>query len=259
MRKPADPLGSTLERFRIEIDAIDDEVCSLLERRFAAVEHVRSVKSEQGHGSPIRPAREFAILSRLANRSDRLVSTELKVRLWRIIMAASTLSQASVTIHVGSAIAASVPFCLLIQEHYASIPVMVHRNDEYALTRVGADAAGLCMVTPSSNWASGFLRGEAGQARILGCLPLVRTAELPELLIVGHADPEATGHDETILICNSKLKGTSANWQVASGEYYVTSHSGFLINSDNLIMEQSNPSDLVKIAGYYSRLNGARV
>ena len=56
MRKPADPLGSTLERFRIEIDAIDDEVCSLLERRFAAVELVRSVKSEQGQGSPIRPA-----------------------------------------------------------------------------------------------------------------------------------------------------------------------------------------------------------
>lgn len=258
MRKSAGASNTELERFRFEIDEIDNEICSLLEKRFSAVEHVRSAKSAHGQASPIRPAREFAILRRLAGRPDRLVSPELKVRLWRIIMSASTLSQASITIHMSATIAESVPFRLLIQEHYASFPVMVHQDDGHALACVGADAAGLCIVTPNSSWAGAFLAGEAGEARIMGCLPLVRSAEVPELLILGHGEPEATGQDETILIGKSKLPETSASWQIASGDVYVTSYSGFHLNPDRFNVAPANAANVVRIAGYCSRLAGAR-
>ncbi len=258
MRKSADAASSALERVRSEIDSIDDEICDLLEKRFLAVERVRSVKSAHGQASPIRPAREFAILNRLAGRPDHLVSTELKVRLWRIIMSETTLSQAPRTLKVSAAIAGSVPFRLLINEHFASIPVMVHKSDEDALARVGVDMAGLCVVSPVSNWSQVFLSGEAGEARVIGCLPLVRSAEVPDLLILGHAEPEATGHDETIVISESMLGRQPPNWRVASGESCVAAYPGFHLRvgdwlAEPIVVDQSGG---VKIAGQYSCLAG---
>lgn len=254
MRNTAGVSNVELERSRFEIDVIDDEICALLERRFGVVERVRSAKSAQGRASPIRPAREFTILSRLVHRSNRIISADLKLRVWRIIMAASALSQAPVSIHVGQKIGKSVPLRLLIAEHYASIPVTVHGSDEQALAAVGRDGAGLCMVTPGSSWARAFLENVAGEARIIGCLPLLRAAALPDLLVLGHAEPEATGHDETIVIGNAKPGRTLAAWRVRAQDHYVTSYSGFHQSTDGL---QTNPAGVageLRIAGNTSRL-----
>jgi chorismate mutase len=96
---------SELEDIRREIDAIDDGLMTLLQRRFVASEHVRVIKSKTGAlaGSPFRPAREAAIMRRLLTRSGGLLPAELMVRLWRVILTGSTLSQAPVTIHVQAA------------------------------------------------------------------------------------------------------------------------------------------------------------
>ena len=55
-----EPAGSDveLEDIRREMDAIDDGLVNLLERRFAATEHVRVIKSKNGAlgSSAFRPA-----------------------------------------------------------------------------------------------------------------------------------------------------------------------------------------------------------
>src|SRR4030042_2955890 len=107
-----EPAGSDveLEDIRREMDAIDDGLMSLLERRFAATEHVRVVKSKNGAlgGSAFRPAREAAILRRLLSRPDSLVPPELAVRLWRNILARSAQNQADITIHISKKLNASM-------------------------------------------------------------------------------------------------------------------------------------------------------
>ena len=61
------PPAGALDRIREEIDAIDDAMLALLAKRFAAVEEVKRIKAASGAiaQSPIRPAREAAILRRL--------------------------------------------------------------------------------------------------------------------------------------------------------------------------------------------------
>ena len=85
-----------LDDIRREIDHIDDAIVDLLARRIAAAERVRGHKFPSGGSapSPIRPAREAAILRRLLGRAGDTVPADLLVRLWRIILTSSTLAQA---------------------------------------------------------------------------------------------------------------------------------------------------------------------
>lgn len=83
---------NTLDAIRREIDSIDDQILDLLERRFAATGRVKATKAGDGSiaSSPLRPAREAAMLRRLIGKRGGAVSPELLVRLWRVILSAST-------------------------------------------------------------------------------------------------------------------------------------------------------------------------
>ena len=87
------PPAGALDRIREEIDDIDDAMLALLAKRFAAVER-KCARSRPASGaivqSPIRPAREAAILRRLVDAKPDTVPAELRIRLWRAIISAST-------------------------------------------------------------------------------------------------------------------------------------------------------------------------
>src|SRR5688572_16162766 len=114
------PPAGPLDRIREDIDEIDDAMLALLARRFAAVEEVKRIKSASGaiSQSPIRPAREAAILRRLVAAKPDVVPAELRVRLWRAIISASTLMQAPVRIHVSTGLFDSVTAQLVLRDHF---------------------------------------------------------------------------------------------------------------------------------------------
>lgn len=253
MLEDAEARKAALDRIRFEIDSIDDEICDLLDRRFSAVASVRAAKENNTVSSPIRPGREFAVLKRLASRPDRYVPPALKVRLWRTIMSAATVSQAPVEINVGPSIGSSVPLRVLIESNFGSLPVRVHESDAQALAQIVADPVSLCFVEPASNWARHFLDGRLGETRVIGCLPVVGAPRVPCVLILGHGVSETTGHDETILIGSSKAPGITPAWQVNAGDCVVTSVSGFYLDLSSLPGGFSYPESM-KIAGHFSRL-----
>ena len=118
-----------LEDIRREMDAIDDGLMSLLERRFAATEHVRAIKSKNGAlgSSAFRPAREAAILRRLLSRPNSLVPSDLMVRLWRSIFSVSMQSQAQISIHISKKLNATMGLRLRIRDHFGVLPVEEYR------------------------------------------------------------------------------------------------------------------------------------
>jgi chorismate mutase len=89
MDQPRPPLR-TLEDARQEIDEIDLRILSLLEQRFNASRLIRRIKAQEpGNGtvSPVRPARESAILRRLLERASGSVPpavvVQISPRRWR--------------------------------------------------------------------------------------------------------------------------------------------------------------------------------
>jgi chorismate mutase / prephenate dehydratase len=249
---------SELEDIRREIDAIDDGLMTLLQRRFAASEHVRVIKSKTGAlaGSPFRPAREAAIMRRLLTRSGGLLPAELMVRLWRVILTGSTLSQAPVTIHVSKRLNSSIGNRMRIRDYFGTIPVEEYRDEAQALLQVNTNSGDICIVETESPWADAFVEGKAGDARIIASLPFIRDGEFPKMLVFGHASTEATGEDESILVSNGKLPRDFAPvplWQVKLGNLRVSCLPGFLSDRESPIvgLNRSNPLLGLKIAGRY--------
>jgi chorismate mutase len=119
---------TALDAIRREIDVIDDQVLDLLERRFAATRRVKATKASDGSiaSSPLRPAREAALLRRLIARGGAAVSPDIVVRLWRVILSASTQLQAHVTLHLDEALGRDLGTRLLIGEHFCAMQVHLY-------------------------------------------------------------------------------------------------------------------------------------
>ena len=119
---------SSLDALRREIDAIDDAILDLLVKRFAATARVKDAKSRDGSiaASPFRPAREAAVLRRLAERSGARLPADTLVRLWRVILSSSTQSQAPVTLHVTEELAQDIAARIDVAQHFCGMAVRSH-------------------------------------------------------------------------------------------------------------------------------------
>jgi chorismate mutase len=246
-----------LDDIRREIDRADDDILAALERRFAAVEEVRRVKANGGGGSPVRPAREALILRRLAESAHPRLSQRLRMSLWRAIIAESTLSQAPVRMHVSAGLFNSVTQRLLLRDYFGHTPVDSHPGEASALTAIARDANEIAVVALDSPWIDSFLEGRAGKATVIGCLPFLNSGKAPLLLIIGHAAPEATGADETLLITEGALPRDftpAPLWQLKlGGGRRLTSLPGFL-NEHNpplVGLKRSNERLALTIIGRY--------
>lgn len=249
---------ATLDEIRREIDAIDDGIVDLMARRIAASEKVKARKSTAGSlaMSPIRPAREALILRRLVNRGSGTVPPELLVRLWRVILSSSTLAQAPVTIHVSRKLASSMATRLLLRDHFGPMPVEDYRDEVQALLQVNMSPGDLCVVEPESPWADGFAEGQAGEARVIASLPVLKDEKIPAYLILGHAQSQATGDDETIIVSDGRLPRDfipSPLWQVKSGKRFISCLPGFLSEHEGPLvgLMRSNATLGLKVAGRY--------
>ncbi len=248
----------SLDDIRREIDGIDDAIVDLMARRLHASEKVRGQKIGNGTmaSSPIRPAREAIIMRRLLERGKGHVPPELLVRLWRVILTSSTLFQAAVTLHVPKRLAGQMGVRLRLRDHFGPLPVEEYRDETQALLQVNMNSGDICAVETASAWADAFAEGGAGEARIIAVLPVLRAAPLPELLIFGHAQPLATGDDETVIVSDGKLPRDflpQPLWQMKSGSRRISSLPGFLTEHEAPLvgLMRSNAALGVKVAGRF--------
>jgi chorismate mutase/prephenate dehydratase len=223
-----------LDAIRREIDTIDDQILRLLMQRFAATEKVKITKAHDGSiaSSPFRPAREAAMMHRLLGEAGSALNPELLVRLWRVILSASIQSQAPVTLHMDATLGHDLATRLLVAQHFCGMKVELHNGPSRVLGTMGSARGDLALIAPSSDWATGFLAGEAGEADVIGTLPVLATGGQPQLLVLGHVTPQPSGDDETLLLLPGEAGRLPAVvWQAHSGTATLAALPGFLDDS----------------------------
>ena len=241
---------TSLDAIRREIDSIDDQLVRLLMQRAAATEKVKANKSHDGSiaASPFRPAREAAMLHRLIGEAGASLNPEFLVRLWRVILSDSIQSQAPVTLHMDMALGQDLATRLLVGQHFCGMKVELHHNPAAALTALAKKRGDLAVVAPSSDWGGGFSDGLAGGAQVIVTLPVLAGGDKPQLLVFGHAVPQPSGDDETLVLLPAErgtLNGTL--WQARSGTATLAALSGFL-DDGTLALHPG-----ARIAGRYPR------
>jgi hypothetical protein len=87
-------------------------------------------------------------------------------------------------------------------------------------------------------------------------LPFLATQALPRLLVFGHAEPEQTGADETLVLTDGQLPRDFAPqplWQMKTGDLQLTSLPGFLSehNAPLVGLARSNGSLALSVLGRY--------
>jgi chorismate mutase len=254
------PSADSLESIRSEIDRIDEALLRLLADRFAAVQQIRSAKRQDGpavNNSPIRPAREALVLRRLMELDAPLVPFELRLRLWRAIVSSSTLSQAPVSIHVSAGLFNSARLRVVVRDHFGAIPEISHGGEASVLDAIAANPTDVAVVALDSPWLDAFLSGRAGRAQVIGCLPWIAEAgTIPAAFVFGHAAPESTGDDETILLTDGQLPRDftpSPLWQTRIEGKRLTSLPGFLSEHNQPIigLKRSNAPLALTVLGRY--------
>lgn len=239
-RMTAPSPDTALDAIRREIDLIDDQILELLERRFAATQRVKATKANDGSiaSSPFRPAREAAMMRRLLAQRGAAVSPDVLVRLWRVILSASTELQAPVTLHVDEVIGKDSDIRLLIGQHFCGMKLAVHGSPAAALDTLRTARGDLAIIASRSGWATAFSPAEEGCPRVIGTLPVLTGGNPPALLVFGHAEPQPSGDDETLVLCpGDAVVGSPALWQVVSGRNTLVSLPGFLGADDPLLRE----------------------
>lgn len=248
-----------LEAIRRDIDAIDDGILTLLDRRFQASERVRAAKAA-GAGStglPFRPAREAAIFRNLLARRGSHVAPAILVRLWRVILTGSSRSQSPITMHLARRTATSMPARLAIRDHFGDLPVEECRDEQQALMQLEPGRSDICIVETASPWIEAFLQGHASGAHVFGVLPPhVGNDAMPQMLLIGFAPPEASGNDHTLIITDGKLPrdfSPHAVWEAKAGSHRLSALPGFLSEHESPLvgLTRSNPGLKLTVAGRY--------
>lgn len=246
----AESPDTSLDAIRREIDSIDDQMLQLLRQRFDATRKVKDSKSHDGSiaSSPFRPAREAAMMHRLMGEAGPAITPDVLVRLWRVILSASIQSQAPVTLHMDGALGHDLATRLLVAQHFCGMKVELHQTPVGALAALGTSHGDLALIAPSSDWSQGFRSGKAGRAQVIVTLPVLGSGGQPQLLVFGHATPQPSGDDETLMLFETDQTGLAdATWRAHSGTSILAGVPGFL---DDAILTLYPGA---RIAGRYPR------
>jgi histidinol-phosphate aminotransferase len=148
----------TLAALRQDIDAIDDEMHSLLMKRAEIVRAVGGAKArEDGKAAPLfRPGREASILRRLIARNRAPLPDELVVRIWRDLIAALTRIQGP--FEIGALAARGNDTCLdLARGHFGSVSLRALPTIAAVLSAVSRHKVTLAVLPPPGKadwWAA---------------------------------------------------------------------------------------------------------
>lgn len=255
-----DKLALSLEHVRQEIDALDDQIVDLIAKRFDVTAKVRGLKRQDASAwaSPLRPAREAAILRRLLARAKGSALTpDLLLRLWRNILNESSRSQAAITLHVSKHLNHNMAHRLRLRDYFGAMPVEEYRDEAQALMQIDSQPADLCVVETDQPWTEAFAAGAAGKAQVMACLPALKDEAMPKLLVIGQAPLEASGQDETLVITEGKLPRDFTPqplWQVKIGTHRLSCLPGYLLEHEGPLvgLTRSNASLGLKVAGRYA-------
>lgn len=204
--RPAGP-AADLATLRAELDGLDDALHDTLMRRAAVVERIAALRAKGK--VPLRPGREAAIIRRLLARHAGSLPRQAIARIWRELLAATTLMQDATTFSVCDA--GEGAMAALAREHFGALArVHPHASAEAAMAEVAAGAATAAILPlpaeddPASFWWTALVAGgDAPRLHVVARLPFwtARPEGAPRAraLVLSAAAPDPSGDDRTVL------------------------------------------------------------
>lgn len=192
-------VDAELAVLRAEIDAIDDQVLSLLRARMAVVQRVGLWKAQKANGlCPIRSGREATQLRRVSTMSGELLPAAA-AHIWRHMINASLAIEGRLAVSVTQDAETFRWSC----EYFGSYtPHTVHATAAQVVADIATHATDVG-VAPLSNEA--WWEALAGtEVRVFAALPFIANASAPHTFAFARLHPEPSGQDVTLAIFSHK-------------------------------------------------------
>ncbi|MFC7398225.1 chorismate mutase [Chelatococcus sp. GCM10030263] len=155
------PEANTLEQpvdlgtLRQEIDRIDAAMHELLMERGDIINRLIAVKRTQASGSAFRPAREAAMMRRLAERHRGILPLDTAESIWRVIVGTFTYVQAPYSVHADIS-GGDAPMRDSARFHFGfTVPYVAHTSAEAVIRTVAESQGDLGIFRADSTAASG--------------------------------------------------------------------------------------------------------
>ena len=201
---------TVLDTLRSKIDAIDDQIHSLLLRRTDLVTQIGDLKRSRGvDGFSLRPAREAAIIRRLVARHRGPFPVATLVHLWRTLLSGQLMVQSHFNTAVFEPSTDATYRSIARNQFSAAAKVHTFTSASQVIHAVSSGNATVGVLPLPSNkhqdpwWATLPSEGEV-PPRIIARLPFLkqktRAAEYTEALVVAKVLPEPSGEDVSLLV-----------------------------------------------------------
>jgi chorismate mutase/prephenate dehydratase len=201
------PTHPDLEDLRRQLDEIDDKLQDLLIERAELIAMVAASKKNSDRPA-FQPAREAAIIRRLAARHRGSFPFATLVRMWRELLAATVRLQSPFAVAV-YAPAEAQGFWDLARDHYGSNTAMSALGSIGQVIRAVAEGRAAVGVLPMPHeedpnpWWRHLLSIDAKAPRVVARLPFGARGNSrtngADALAIGRFVPQETGLDRTLL------------------------------------------------------------
>ncbi|MCB2081527.1 MAG: chorismate mutase [Hyphomicrobiales bacterium] len=197
----------TLAACRTAIDAIDDQLVSLLADRQRIVEQVGQLKQKEANGhSIIRPAREARMVRRIVEKTEGIFSANAIALIWRLIIA-NAINTEEKTAIVSYSPPGEEECYWMAREHFGPFSDNTRTPTRMEVLRAVEEKQATIGVLPllgtemAHCWWADLVRENMG-TRIFCRLPFVRrdpSSKLP-VVAIGHVVPEDSGDDTSLWV-----------------------------------------------------------
>ncbi len=208
----------SLEKLRLEIDAIDGELHGLIRRRATLVGEIRSAKPDGGLA--MRPGREAMVMRRRLAAHDGIFPVAAVYRMWREMISAFSLMQTP-----GLKIAVCRPadqpgYWDLARDHFGClIPLQAHESPAQVLAEVRSSPTTVGVVpapieADTAPWWPLLASGEATLPNVVARLPFLALpnarARGISAMVLARIEPEESGDDRSLISLEAQ-SGLSRN------------------------------------------------
>ena len=196
----------SLDTLRTEIDAIDDEIHNLLMSRTELVTKIGKLKERAGnHTFSLRPAREAAIMRRLAAQHKGPFPLSALIKIWRELLSGTVRVQTPFSVAVCDG-DDPVSYRGLVRDQFSGALVKSFSRPEEATAEVDSGTSAVAVVPlPARNsaefWWTELAFGEHQSLKIIGLLPFLQTtaSDHVEAFSIAAVHPEPSGKDVSLV------------------------------------------------------------
>lgn len=243
------PDQDAFENLRRQIDLTDKELLLLIEKRAELALAIGKMKAAPGSAfhQYYRPSREMQVLRKILSLQKNIFPKAGLVRIWREIISNVLYLQTPFVIAVQSGLGENG--VSLARDHFGSIArLLVHESAARILASLSAGEAQMGLLPLSGgNAKEAWWIHLSSPLHILGRLPLWRDRkDVPQAFLVGHAQSEATGEDETLL---HLIQSATISRQALCAKL---KEAGFLPEIIDLCPQGQDMHYLLRLEGYWA-------